>query len=59
MTKCYHDAVAESASGDIRSRPAFSLTEGTSMDVLGSVPLALGVLIALGGILVTMSYLSE
>ena len=30
-----------------------------SMDVIGSAPLALGVLIALGGILVTMSYLSE
>jgi len=29
------------------------------MDVIGSVPLALGVLIALGGILATMSYLSE
>jgi hypothetical protein len=41
------------------SRPAFSLTEGANMDVIGSVPLALGVLIALGGILVTMSYLSE
>jgi hypothetical protein len=29
------------------------------MDVIGAAPLALGVLIALGGILVTISYLSE
>jgi hypothetical protein len=29
------------------------------MDVIGTAPLALGVLIALGGILVAMSYLSE
>jgi hypothetical protein len=29
------------------------------MDVIGAAPLALGLLIALGGILVTMSYLSE
>jgi hypothetical protein len=29
------------------------------MDVIGAAPLALGVLLALGGILVTMSYLSE
>jgi hypothetical protein len=29
------------------------------MDVIGAAPLALGVLIALGSILVTMSYLSE
>jgi hypothetical protein len=29
------------------------------MDLIGAAPLALGVLIALGGILVTMSYLSE
>jgi hypothetical protein len=29
------------------------------MDVIGAAPLALGVLIALGSILVAMSYLSE
>jgi hypothetical protein len=29
------------------------------MDLIGAAPLALGVLIALGSILVTMSYLSE
>jgi hypothetical protein len=29
------------------------------MDVIGAAPLALGVLLALGGILVTISYLSE
>jgi hypothetical protein len=29
------------------------------MDVIGAAPLALGVLLALGGILVAMSYLSE
>jgi hypothetical protein len=29
------------------------------MDVIGAAPLALGVLMALGCILVTMSYLSE
>jgi hypothetical protein len=29
------------------------------MDVIGAAPLALGVLLALGGILVMMSYLSE
>jgi hypothetical protein len=29
------------------------------MDVIGAAPLALGVLLALGGILVTMSYLSD
>jgi hypothetical protein len=29
------------------------------MDLIVAAPLALGVLIALGGILVTMSYLSE
>jgi hypothetical protein len=33
--------------------------EGASMDLIGAAPLALGVLIALGSILVTMSYLSE
>jgi len=29
------------------------------MDVIGTAPLALGVLIALGSLLVTMAYLSE
>jgi len=29
------------------------------MDLIGAAPLALGVLIALGSLLVTMSYLSE
>jgi hypothetical protein len=29
------------------------------MDVIGAAPLALGVLIALGSLLVTMAYLSE
>jgi hypothetical protein len=29
------------------------------MDLIGAAPLALGLLIALGSILVTMSYLSE
>jgi hypothetical protein len=29
------------------------------MDVIGAAPLSLGVLLALGGILVTMSYLSK
>ena len=33
--------------------------EEASMDIIGSAALALGVLIALGSILVTMSYLSE
>jgi hypothetical protein len=43
-------------------QPELSLTGGARMDigsVMGAAPLALGVLIALGGILVTMSYLSE
>jgi hypothetical protein len=35
------------------------IDRGTSMDVIGAAPLALGVLIALGSILVAMSYLSE
>jgi hypothetical protein len=32
---------------------------GRRMDVIGAAPLALGALLALGGILMTLSYLSE
>ena len=45
-------ATPDNAAGAIIDRRA-------SMDLIGAAPLALGLLIALGSILVTMSYLSE
>jgi hypothetical protein len=73
LTKPYSLAVAEDTHVRYgfrcyRSDSAFDLTKGDrglhwpgseSMDVIGAAPLTLAVLIALGGILVTMSYLSE
>jgi hypothetical protein len=55
--RCYHGPAPGRFRPDKRDR-AF-IDRETNMDVMGAAPLALGVLIALGSILVTMSYLSE
>jgi len=52
------DNPAPVADGLTHATGAF-VDRGTSMDMIGAAPLALAVLIVLGSILVTMSYLSE
>ena len=61
LTESYVLSVAESAAPWQPATGTFTARRAR-MDigsVIGAAPLALGVLIALGGILVTMSYLSE